>query len=54
MDQKQLDKIWLSSDDKIVQKLYNFLLNDYLQDESVKTPMITWIQDLGHNINYDT
>lgn len=49
----ELDKIWLSCNDKMIQKIYKFLLENYMQDDVVKSSMIAWMQDIGYNIDFD-
>ena len=43
----QVDKLWIYSDEKIIKKMYTYLLEYELEDERVKETMIKWARDFG-------
>ena len=47
------DKLLLGSKEQIVKKMYNYMLEIKMQDETVKESMIKWTQNIGHNIDID-
>uniref|UniRef100_A0A2H6MYZ9 Uncharacterized protein n=1 Tax=Micrurus carvalhoi TaxID=3147026 RepID=A0A2H6MYZ9_9SAUR len=47
----QLDKILEGTDEKLISKLYNYLLEFKMAEEIVKDPMIAWAKNVGHNID---
>ncbi|KAF7244640.1 hypothetical protein EYD10_09237 [Varanus komodoensis] len=47
------DHVILKSDEKMIKRLYNFLLDRRMEDEQVKETMITWAQNFGYNIELE-
>ncbi|CAI5777053.1 Hypothetical predicted protein [Podarcis lilfordi] len=52
VEKSKLETELLESKTKILSKMYNLLLKWNTQDETVKSAMIKWAQDLGHNIMF--
>ena len=47
------DKLLLGSSEKVIKKMYDYLLETKMQDEMVKECMIRWAQNIGHNVDFD-
>uniref|UniRef100_A0A670JUF4 Reverse transcriptase domain-containing protein n=1 Tax=Podarcis muralis TaxID=64176 RepID=A0A670JUF4_PODMU len=52
MEKSKLETELLESSTKNLSKMYNLLLKWNTQDETVKSAMIKWAQDIGHNIMF--
>lgn len=50
MEPNQLDKILLGPNEKLITKIYNFLMEYKLAEEVVKENMITWATNFGYAI----
>ena len=49
-EQATLDQIILTSDGKLIGKIYKFLLNWKMADEQVKETIVQWAKNFGYNI----
>ena len=52
-EQTTFDQILLTSDDKLIRKVYKFLLNWKMEDEQVKEMMVQWAKNFGYNIDLE-
>lgn len=50
---QELDKILLGKDEKVLSKLYQFLLMDWIGEEVIKDSMIAWGRNLGYSIELE-
>uniref|UniRef100_A0A670K5X3 Reverse transcriptase domain-containing protein n=1 Tax=Podarcis muralis TaxID=64176 RepID=A0A670K5X3_PODMU len=53
VEKSKLETELLESKTKTLSKMYNLLLKWNTQDETVKSAMIKWAQDIGHNIMFE-
>ena len=51
-EQTTFDQVMLASDDKLIRKIYKFLLNWKMEDEQVKEMMVQWAKIFGYNIDF--
>ncbi|KAF7247293.1 LINE-1 retrotransposable element ORF2 protein [Varanus komodoensis] len=49
-DLTEFDQVMLKTDEKIIKRLYDFLLDREMEGEQVKETMITWAQNFGFNV----
>lgn len=52
MEHTPFDKLLQGSTDKLIKKMYEFVLNIKMEDE-IKDCMVKWAQNFGYNIDID-
>ncbi|KAF7244268.1 RNA-directed DNA polymerase from mobile element jockey [Varanus komodoensis] len=52
-DLTAFDQVMLKTDEKMIKRLYDFLLDRKMEGEQVKETMITWAQNFGYNVELE-
>ncbi|KAF7245550.1 hypothetical protein EYD10_08337 [Varanus komodoensis] len=52
-DLTALDQVMLKTDEKMIKRIYEFLLDRKMEGEQVKETMITWAENFGYNIELE-
>ncbi|KAF7236098.1 hypothetical protein EYD10_17095, partial [Varanus komodoensis] len=52
-DLTAFDQVMLKTDEKMIKRIYEFLLDRKMEGEQVKETMITWAQNFGYNIELE-